>query len=126
MAKSNYDIYMESLEKKRAPAVTKAIELIAQERYDEAEQTIKSVDNSIYGAVATAKVYRQRLEELVTGGLSGPNKTRAEAVFWRALSWAQSAYPEPHTAIEAENYSDGRSEDYSELVKILGYEPQKS
>lgn len=122
MAKSDYELFREGLERKRAPAVARAVQLLADDRYEEAEEEIRTVDSSIYGMVATAKMYRERLAELVADGVNSQNKARVEAVFHRALVTAQSAYPEPHTAMEADDYTAGQAEDRAQLVAILGYD----
>jgi hypothetical protein len=70
-------------------------------------------------------MYQRRLEQLVAEGVTPSNKPRVEAVCRRALSWAQGAYPEPHTGMEAANYDSGRAEDRAKLVRILGYDPDE-
>ena len=57
------------------------------------------------------------------GGLTPDSKNRAETVFRRGLRWAQGAYPEPHTEVEAANYDAGRRADRDLFVRILGYDP---
>jgi hypothetical protein len=121
MAKSDYDLYLENLARRRAPAVAEAERLLQEDRFDEAEQAIRRADDSIYGAVETAKLYRRHLEALVANH-SG-DRDRAETVFRRALIAAYNAYPDPHTAHEADNFEAGRAKDRAELVRILGYDP---
>jgi len=116
------DRYLEHMAKKRSPAVAEAARLVEQERFDEAEQTILRVENSIYAIVDIAAVYRRRLEQLVAEA-DDAAKPQREAVFRRALDWAQSAYPEPHTSMEADQYDSGRAENRAQLIRILGYEP---
>jgi hypothetical protein len=123
MANDEYEPFLAGLARRRAPAVARAEQLLAEDRYDAAEEAIRAVDSSIYGAVATAKLYRKRLEEMVAAGVTEANKSRVEAVFRRGLRSAQGAYPEPHTAIEADNYASGQADDRAELVGILGYDP---
>ena len=123
MPKDQYELFLKSLEKKRAPALAIARQLIAQGKFDEAELTVKRVDDSIYGAVAVAKAYREHLAQLVESGAHKKDRAHAEAVFHRAKLAAWGAYPEVHTECEAESYATGRAEDLAALVKILGYEP---
>jgi hypothetical protein len=123
MTRDSYEIYLEALAKKRAPALAQAIKLVIAERYDEAEQTVTRVDDSIYAGVAIAKMYRDRLTELVAQGQHRSNPAQAEAVFHRALSWARSCYPEAHTHYEADDYERGRAKDLADLTQILGYHP---
>lgn len=121
-----YELWLKALAKKREPAMVEAARLSDLERFDEAEAVVKKVDDSIYGAVALGKMYRAKLEAIVASGAAGTRdgKPRAERLFERALWWMQSAYPEPHTAMEADNYERGRAEDLDCLVKILGYDPR--
>ena len=123
MSDREYERYLRQVAERRAPAVAEADRLLSQDRYDDAERAIRAVDDSIYGAVEIAKVYRRRLEQLVREGVNADASPRLARVFERAVMAAWSAYPEPHTEIEAENYSRGRATDRAELVKILGYDP---
>jgi len=125
MPKDPYQQYLAMLAKKRQPAVDLAQRLLEEDRYDQAEQAIRAADDSIYGAVAIAKLYREWLSRLVAEGRVQTNRARVETVFHRAEYWAHSAYPEPHTEVEAENYASGQADDTRELVKILGYHPGK-
>ena len=122
MAKDSYKIWLEMLERKRAPAMRAAERLLDEARYDEAERGVQGVDDSIYGAVALGRLYTARLRRLVASGEC--EGTRIAEVFRRALHWKQSAYPEPHTQIEADNYATGRAEDLAELVAIVGRDPR--
>ena len=116
--------YRRTLAERRAPAVREAHRLLAEDRYDEAEQAIRRVDDSMYGAVEIAKLYRRRLEQLAARGVNEATKPHLTRVFERAVRAAYGAYPEPHTAIEAEQYDTGRETDRAELVRILGYDPR--
>jgi hypothetical protein len=120
------DRYLAHMAKKRAPAVAEAARLVDDDRFDEAEQTVLRVEDSIYAIVDIAAVYRKRLEQLVAHGDTAASKSRREAVFRRALDWAQRAYPEPHTAMEADQFDSGRAENRAQLVRILGYDPDES
>lgn len=126
MPRNEYEIWLAALAKKREPAMAEAAALADAERFEEAERAVTRVDDSIYGAVALAKMYQAKLEALVASGAarSVKSKKHAERIFERALWWAQSAYPEPHTQYEADDYSRGRAEDLSRLVAILGYDPR--
>lgn len=124
MARDAYEEFLKSLERRRAPAMEAAGALLAQDRYDEAERAVTSVDDSIYGAVAVGRMYTERLRRLVEAG-EGRGE-RAKETFRRALRWRQSAYPEAHTEVEAEQYERGCAEDLAELVKILGYDASRA
>jgi len=123
MTQSDYERYVEDLARKRAPFVAVAEQLLADDKFDQAEQTIKSVDSSLYAEREIACMYRRQLERLVAGGTSEGNRQRVEAVFHRALEWSLRAYPEPHTEVEAQEYDKGRRAERAQLVSILGYEP---
>lgn len=126
MARNEYETWLAALAKIREPAMAEASRLADLEHFEDAEAAVKKVDDSIYGAVALAKMYQAKLEALVATGSarSGTGRQHAERIFGRALWWAQSAYPEPHTQYEADDYSRGQAEDLSRLVKILGYDPR--
>lgn len=125
MSDGNYHCYINDLACRRAPAVAEAEGLIASECYDEAEKAVIAADSSIYGAVEIAKMYRRRLEHLLAEGIEGrADREHAEAVFHRAARWARSAFPEPHTAAEAEQYRDAADHAVAELVRLFGYEPE--
>lgn len=124
MARDQYEQFLAELARKRAPAVAAAEELVAQGRFDEADRAVVAADGSIYGCVALARLYREHLEALVRGGAA--SRDRCIAVFNRALRWAQSAYPEPHTEIEAEDYRRGRAADRARLVGLLGFDPDEA
>lgn len=71
--------------------------------------------------MALARLYREHLEAVVRDGAA--TRDQRLAVFQRALRWAHSAYPEPHTEIEAEDYRTGRAADRARLVNVLGFDP---
>lgn len=125
MTKDPYQLYLAELEKMRRPALEAARVLLEEGRYDEAERGIAAADDSIYGAVAIAKLYREWLQTLVDRREPCADRATIEAVFDRAEHWAHSAYPEPHTACEADNWARGRLEDTATLVQILGYNPRE-
>ncbi len=124
MDKRTYERWLKTLADKRAPAEAEAKRLIAARRMDAAAAVVQTADDSIYGAVAIGRLFRERLELLAKEGVHAGNRAEAEEVFRHALHWMQRAYPEPHTAVEAEDWERGRAEDRSKLVAILGYDPK--
>lgn len=121
MGLTDYERYLEQLRRHRAPAMARAARLIDDGRFDDADRAVTSVDDSIYGAVALAGLYKAVLE-----GSRGTRRTEwREQVFAKALWWADSAFPEPHTAVEAEHYDAARAEHRAELVHLLGHEPRQ-
>ena len=81
--------YRQQLAERRAPAEAEAAQLIAADRYGEAEALVERVDDSTYGALAIARLYHRRLEELVALGIDDASRARAEAVY--AASVARSS-----------------------------------
>jgi len=124
MSKDAYAQFLAALAKTREPALALAEQLLEQDRFDEAERAIVAVDDSIYGGVAIARLYREWLTRLVAQQDPPCDRARLEAYFERAEHWAHWAYPETHTAVEAEDYARGRADDTHRLVQILGYHPK--
>ena len=122
---SEYDAVLADLARERAPAIAAAERLFAERRYAEADEIVVAADSSIFGAVALGRLYQAHLERLVAAGEVEADRAHAEDVFRRGLAWAQSAYPEPHTGIEAESYASGRADDRARLVRVLGYDPDE-
>ncbi len=90
-----------------------ALALILALRFDEAETLIRRLDADIYGANALARAYETAL-----------GRSPAEpSLFDRALHWARSAVPEPHTAIEAEQYATATEAREARLREIAGRRP---
>lgn len=110
----------------RVAAIGAARGHLAEDEFDEAERSILSVDSTIQGAVKLAALYEEHLRTLLSLAAGGIDKARAEQVFRRALSWAQSCYPEPHTEYEVERYEAGRAEDRAHLIGVLGYDPDRA
>lgn len=119
-----YEGHMRELKERLAPAEQAAAQLLAKDQFDQAELAIQRVDGSIHGAIALARLYESRLRAVVAQGGARNNKDHAEALFRRALSWAQNCFPEPHTECEAEDYNRGRAEARGRLEGILGYDPE--
>ncbi len=111
-------------EQGRKPAVAQAEKLLREGNFDEAERAITRVDSSIEGGVEIARMYERRLRQLVEAGEHVADRERAEEIFGRALRWAQSCYPDPHTQIEADDFAAGQAEDRARLVAVLGWEPR--
>jgi hypothetical protein len=118
-----YERHLRELEAKRAPAIARAQRLIADAKYDQADQLILSADDSIHGLVALGRLYESALRDLVAQNRHTAQPDLARTIFERALRWKHSAYPDPHTQCEADDFSRGRQEDRRRLVEILGYDP---
>lgn len=114
-------IDLESLKPRQEEAVALARTLIGQDRYDDAELLMKNVDPYFHAAVPLAKLYEERLTQLVKQ--RKPDRTACDAAFRRALNWHYSTYPDPHTEVEGEQFSRAQAEDRARLISILGREP---
>lgn len=113
------------MQKKRDEAVQAATPLMLAGDYDGAEKLVRAADDDILGMVAIFKMYRARLQELVASGEAQTNRQLAHDIFFRARTMAWRAYPEIHTAEEAERYAAHQVDDEAQLVQILGYLPPK-
>lgn len=117
-----YEQYLESLRQRRAPALAQAAQLIDAGDFDTGERLVTQVDDSIYGAVALAGLYRATLEQsrdsvrLVADARS--RSAWRDEVYRRAVRWACQALPEPHTAVEAEQFEEARRQARAELEQI--------
>ena len=80
--------------------------------------------STIAVVVEVSRLYEGLLREVVSAGGTTSERVGVEALFRRALNWAQGCYPEPHTEVEAEDYERGRAEDRARLVAVLGYDPE--
>lgn len=106
-------------------ALAAAVELarlqIQAGQYVEAEACMARARHDVRGAAALARLYKERLEQLVAArpapGEDSPEEVRE--VFNRALAAALGAYPDPHTETEGEDYARGQAEDEAALVAIM-------
>ncbi len=100
-------------------AIVRAHELEAQDKLSEAELTIRQADSDIYGGIAIADMYRNRLRRLAKGN----DRQKAIDAFHLAKSWAGNTMPEPHTREESERNESVYREREVELLRILGFNP---
>ena len=85
---------VESMRQRLAQIDGETVRLILDLRFDEAEAAVRQIDGDIYGANALANAYEAALRRNPTD----------QAILSRAIIWARNAFPEPHTALEAETY----------------------
>ena len=85
---------VEDIKRQLAAAEADVIRLILSSHFDEAEARLRTIDADIYGANALAHAYEAALER-------APTDAR---IYDRALHWARSTFPDPHTAVEAEQF----------------------
>jgi hypothetical protein len=112
--------YLDSLRRRLAIAATTALSDVRAGNFDAADARVLAVDRDIQSAVMLGAMYTQALRESVKLGERQSRREFFDALFERALRWRQSAYPEPHTAYEADSYSSGRDADRAELEALLG------
>lgn len=122
MGRDKLRAYEAAKAKERETAVTRAAEMIAAGRFDEADRLVLEHDQSGQGPVTLAKLYENRLTRMAGETHANHDRAAIEAVFNRARTWAWRQYPEPHTQMEAMDAAAGRNEDIARLEKILGYE----
>ncbi len=118
MPADQYQQYLKTLAARRAPALAHASTLIDAQRLDEADREVPAVDDSIYGAVAMADLYRAKL----AASADQPPAHRC-ALFDRAWRWANAALPSPHTAVEAEDNDRHLAAVRADLTQLLGHDP---
>lgn len=100
---------VDGIRQRLAEITGETVRLILELRFDEAEAAVRQVDSDIYGANALADAYEAALQR----NPSDPT------LLDRANFWAHSAYPEPHTAIEAEDYRAGAAARVARLRDIF-------
>lgn len=111
--------YLDALRRRLALAATSALPDVRAGSFDAAEAKVLAVDRDIQSAVMLGAMYTQALRESAKLGERQSRRDFFDALFERALRWRQSAYPEPHTADEADSYSAGRDADRAELEALL-------
>lgn len=119
----SYEEWHRELMKRFVPAVAEAERLLEQDQFARAEAVLKAVDRDIYGACQIEDMYRRRLEALAAAGITDENRARVEAVYHKAVYWALTAFPTPHTACEVEQYDAAGAKAKAHLIGVLGYEP---
>lgn len=100
--------YAADLRRRVNDAAAHAGAAIASLDFNEAERMVLSVDADIHGAAALAAAYEEALAE----------RPESAAIFERALYWARRAVPEPHTAIEAEDFRAAVEEREARLTAL--------
>jgi hypothetical protein len=111
--------FLDSLRRRLALAAQAALPDVRAGSFDAADARVRAVDQDIQAAVMLGALYTEALRESVKLGERQSRREYFDALFKRALRWRQSAYPEPHTAQEADSYSAGRDADQAELEALL-------
>lgn len=111
--------FLDSLRRRLASAAQRAFPEVRAANFDAAEGLVLAVDRDIQASVMLGAMYTEALREAVSAGERESRPEFFAALFARALHWRQSAYPEPHTAHEADDYSAGRDADRAELEELI-------
>jgi hypothetical protein len=111
--------YLDSLRRRLALAAKSALPDVRAGNFAAADAKVLAVDRDIQAAVMLGAMYTETLREAVKLGERKSRREYFDALFERALRWRQSAYPQPHTAHEADSYSSGRDADRAELEALL-------
>lgn len=98
----------EAVRLRLAEVAGEAATLIEALHFEEAEALIRRIDSDIFGANALARAYEAALER-------SPAEPR---ILDRAVYWARGAFPEAHTAVEAEEYRTAAEETVARLKGI--------
>lgn len=92
-----------------AEMAEETVRLVLALRFDEAEAMVRQVNSDIHGANALADAYEAALHQSPTD----------QNILDRAIFWAHRAFPEPHTAIEAEDYRAGAAARVARLRNVF-------
>lgn len=111
--------FLDSLRRRLAQAAQGALPDVRAGRFEAAESRVLAVDRDIQSAVMLGALYTEVLRDAVSAGERESRPEFVAALHQRALHWRQSAYPEPHTAIEADDYAAGREADSAQLAALL-------
>ncbi len=110
---------LDALRRRLAQAAQHALPEVRAGRFDAADALVLAVDRDIQSAVMLGAMYTAALREAAEDGTRESRPEHFAALHERALHWRLSAYPEPHTAYEADDYSAGRDSDRAELAALL-------
>lgn len=112
--------FLDSLRRKLADAAQRALPDVRAGRFDAADAQVRAVDTDIQSAVMLGAMYTAALKESVGVGERESRPEHFKALYERTLRWRLSAYPEPHTAMEADDYASGRDADRAQLEALIG------
>jgi hypothetical protein len=112
--------FLDSLRRRLARAATQALPEVRAGNFAAAEAVVLAVDRDIQAAVMLGAMYTEALRSALSAGERKARPDYVAALHERALHWRLSAYPQPHTAYEADDYSSGREADRAALAALLG------
>lgn len=117
--------HLDALRRRLAAAAQDALPDVSAGRFDAAEAAVLAVDREIQSAVMLGAMYTTLLREAVQNGARESRAEYVTALHERALHWRLSAYPEAHTAYEADDYAAGRAADRAELAALIAESPSR-
>jgi len=100
---------VETARRRLAEASGEACTLILQHRFGDAESLLRAIDADIHGAAALAAAAEAALAAAPTDAL----------ILTEAIRWARAAFPQPHTAHEAKDYSRAADEAEEKLRSLF-------
>jgi hypothetical protein len=112
--------FLDSLRRRLAQAARRALPEVRAGKFDAAESQVLAVDREIQASVMLGAMYTEALRDALHAGERESRPEFVAALHERALHWRLSAYPEPHTAYEAEDYDTGRESDRAQLAALFG------
>jgi len=113
------DRHLDTLRRRLATAAQGALPQVRAGNFDAADAAVLAVDRDIQSTVMLGAMYTEELRAAVANGESTSRPQFVAALHERALHWRLSAYPEPHTAHEADDYEAGRDADRAELAAMV-------
>ena len=116
--------HLDSLRRKLARAAIQALPDVHAGNFDAADALVRGVDRDIQSAVMLGAMYTDALRAAVSAGERESRPEFFAALHERALRWRRSAYPEPHTAMEADDYASGRDSDRAQLHELSKRPPR--
>jgi hypothetical protein len=112
--------WLDSLRRRLAAAATQSLADVRAGNFDSADARVLAIDRDIQSSVMLGAMYTSELQRAVNEGERESRPAHVAALHERALHWRLSAYPEPHTAHEADACSSGRDADRAHLDALVG------
>jgi hypothetical protein len=113
------DAWLDSLRRRLAAAARRAVVHVRVGDFEAADAAVLAIDRDIQAAVMLGAMYTSELGAAIANGDRASRPAFVAALHERALRWRQSAYPEPHTADEADANASGREADRAALAALL-------
>src|SRR5262245_51677563 len=113
------DGHLDSLRRRLASAAQDALSDVRAGNFDTADARVLAVDRDIQATVMLGAMYTAELRAAVANGERTTRPDFVAGLHARALHWRLSAYPEPHTEYEANDYAAGQDAARAELAAML-------